>query len=225
MLNGGAPVSAATDRPPVNQAQRTFDFGKLGRIKEGSPVERAKLGIEYIREEVDHPTPPYQGLGGIIHHDYILSQLAHALSAGEPDQDVLWAEIQNNRQEVREVLTITLGLTGNRRVLGPVSHYLRDVTKPIVLREYAARALGEIDDLDSISVLVDVMLHDRLCYVRPVEPGSPPLERYYQIRDAARLALRTLKEAKQDLGETVERALSSAVVRVPLDQRDEKVAR
>jgi HEAT repeat protein len=195
---GTLTVTGVAAAPP--QPRREFDFYKVGQLLKPTlgPQERARLGIQFIREEVANPTPTYMSLGEIT-HEYVLAQLIGATGRPGPgvsepavDTAILWAAGRQAQGELRDMLFLVLAHAGDRRAREPVIAFLRDWTRDIFLRESAARALAEFDDPNVIPILLDVVRHDPAYRERRVYRDRPP-ERHYLVRRGAWEALNRMR--------------------------------
>jgi len=194
-----------------------FDLRRLGPLVDGKlPADQAaRLYLSLLHEEVSRPSPPRRGVAGPINHGYIVSQIVLAGKNAEVDRAVLQqAASKAGPGEYTDAIALTLGLLGDRRMVPFLIGYLQNPQHSPFLREMAARALGENPDARSVAVLA-AALHDPFWLPSHGVGGS---EKAYEIRFAARAALRKIQKAGVALPGEVETALENARVSEPLTQ-------
>jgi hypothetical protein len=196
----GTLVFSSAVVPDTARVPREFDSRKIGRLMDPAltPRQRAVLAIDYIKEEVAHPTPPFPGLNAPITHEYILAQLVR--SAAQPllpqpavDTDMLWNECRQARGELRDMLCLAMAYAGDRRARETVVAYLRNPAHDIFLRQHAAHALAEFDDPNMIPILLHVIRTDSAYWEYQMYRNRPP-ERRYLVRAGAFAGLQRMRE-------------------------------
>lgn len=217
-------LSSTSLAAPAENPPRRFDLGRLGKLLKHDLTheERARLGMSFLREEVDHPTTTYWGSGGPIYHEYVLAQIVKGLSysiQSQPavDRELLWKEYQSSpRGEFQDMLALALASTGDRRTGDHAAAYLQNLKNSPVLRQAAAEALGEIQETRYIPLLIQVLAHDpHYIESRSRDANEKLIEiRTFHVRQGARQALVRLERKGIDIGSEARQARRSAVMKV-----------
>lgn len=168
----------------AEEARRAFSLGRLDELrKPGTADELTDTYLGFLREETAHPSPPGRGYGGIITHEYILSQIVHASKVPREmnHRRLLEAARAAGPGELRDCIQLALGRRGEKSLVPFLIGYLRDRKHYWRLRQSAGCSLKDLRDERAIPVFVE-MLDDPTWHVnRGVK--------CYDLRNGARFAL------------------------------------
>lgn len=163
-----------------------------------SAADRLHSLLGLLIEEVSSPVALQEGWGGgQIDHDYIVTQLALAMSfvakETEDGRVQLRATLEHiSSTEVQEAVFTALGLAGDASFSKELTRLLKRPGQPH-RRALAASALGECGSILSIPELVEA-LDDSSMIQNGLDVGQPS-QNDYPVRRAASLALRHLDVA------------------------------
>jgi hypothetical protein len=211
---------------PGNPAGKPFDRKRLDQLKEGDAGERARLGLSFLREEVESPSAPREE-GGFVRvtttHPDFLAETIERLAQSAPDAAVLGEALAAApRGRLRDCLTITLGLLGEREMVEDLSRLVTDRDLPVPVRRCAVRALARVPDPKGTEALIRVLRRDPFWLRRrEFQAGciaSGPLLRIYPMREEAAAALRAVRRKPGIDTARVDWALAAAVVWEPLER-------
>ena len=160
-----------------------------------SASDRFHSLLDLLIEEVSSPVALQEGWGGgQIDHDYIVTQLALAMSfvAKETEDgrtQLLKTLEHTSSTEAKEAVFIALGLAGDASVSKELTGLLNRPGQPH-RRALAASALGECGSVLSIPELVEALGDSSMTH-NGLDVGQPS-QNDYPVRRAASLALRHL---------------------------------
>lgn len=203
----------------VNHPARTqqFDLRRFEELTALSPVERARRGIAFLREEVTTPSPSREGYVGVIDHDSILATMASLLVEHEPDLGTIKAEhLRMPAGELKDVVTVVVGLMGERAILPQVATFFANSANPPRLRVLASKVMQEMPDARLIPYAVNVLTQDTSAQIRAKHNrqtnGIDAYVRRYFVREAALNVLKALDKGGISVGQDVRRLMDSAVI-------------
>lgn len=206
------------------QAIRGFDLRRLEALhKPAAADEHAATYLAFLTEETRNPSPPREGLGGgTITHEYILTQIVKAgTMPRQMSHERLLAVAGSSRAgEFRDCIMLTLAGRGHKLLVPFLIGYMADAKNYYGIRGWAAGVLQRNPDPRAVPVLAD-MLSDPTWHVkrgiaRTPEEGNV-YNKGYDLRVAARLALRSFQRAGIELPLGVLERLANVVVNEPYD--------
>ncbi len=175
--------------------KQPFDLTKLQPFFDEKIIidqaERADKLVSYLKEEIASPSPPRMGPGGgPIDSGYIQGAIIHALGLVVTPELIKNALDKETDKDIRDKLTVALGLAGDKNTLKSLIEILKGHTEGSV-RLYAARALANFSDTESVDALVHALKDD---YTRIVieDTGSGDKYTIYPVREEAVRGLRML---------------------------------
>jgi len=184
-------LPAQTAEPAQSAGQsETFDLAKLRVADDRAlPVEaRTATLLDYLQEELKHPSKPKMGYGGIIDTEWIQRQMVRVLGrVGDP---ALIADEMKRTQDsaLKDRLTIALCLASKGKSAAPETLQILKSSKEGHVRALAALALGQVQYKPAIPALMAAL---RDGYKRPITGGTQDTGRY-EVREDAATALRKL---------------------------------
>ncbi len=175
----------------AERQKRVFNLERIKELASGTPAARARLGLQFLREETERPSPPLSAGGDLYTHRHTLASIARAMVAqplnpaslrdafrkAPPGELREWLAVLVAPYDAGEALTLTLRITS-------------DAAQPAALRELAIRALERHPSPTTTRLLLGIMQNDPTVQVVLRGPNSPEDLRYdYPLRRAAREVL------------------------------------
>jgi len=155
---GGSIAFALTDSRLVaeEEAGRLSSLADLAPILEDPAIDsvsKTRRLIAYLKNEMANPRMSTTGLGGgVIDSDYIQEQIILSLGL-VGDLAILKESLEQAEDEaLSDRLVVALGLVGDREA-SPRLIQIVGVSQHGFLRALAARALGDLEEIASISTL------------------------------------------------------------------------
>lgn len=182
------------------------------------PVSRALLSVSCLLEEVRRPTGGPSTECSTAHDRELYSMLVYLGHESMRDRlepsVVRRAALQVRGGKERDLLTLLLGLTGDRDVTPALASYSTDPSRPPYLRAVAVRALEYIRDSRTIDALLKILETDpawERASKHSVGRDGRSSFKVFIVRAAAQQALRSFARDNL-LNDELEQRVEQAVV-------------
>lgn len=180
--------------PPTLSPQSTVSLGDVLRREDLTPAQKTDVLICWLKKEMQDPTPTSAtNRGELRSSGYTKSLVAWVLiECADPlDLEKQIADPKTS-PELREALTLTLGMMGDCRQIPKLAKILNTDPEPYY-RSLAARALRRMGTTEVIPVLEEALKYDLT--VEAVTPSGRKIV-HHPVKDEVETGLRALKDSR-----------------------------
>lgn len=201
-----------------------FDLTRLKELSDRAlkPVQKARLGLRFYRDEmVNRTPPPPPPFTEFKTHDYVLARITRKLrEAGADPATLREAWSKGNPGEIKDCLMLFLFWRGDPELKEPVLTYLQDRSRPMRLRELAAETLGDYavkaEDPEIGTALAKLAREDvHACYRQEKGKNGEP-DRMFLIYPVKRAAIDAIKKM-ESAGMLLESPVTAVIKQVPTE--------